>query len=215
MSCIGILIAQYVEIAWLDEDADRIYGCSSTRIEAAEVALVQNNRGCYVVSCNDVVSILRFHFYIVGNLNGWLEGCIGNGVEGSAPLCIIRGCNHGFLEWDDDRIVVREGLKRDVCPFDFSGTPYLRILIIGEISSDGAGGRNLLTCYLDIFDMELSDGSHLRIELKEELVSGEGLVELESDGMVEALLVAILILYLSMLRQGADDWGALGIEEEG
>ena len=63
--------------------------------------------------------------------------------------------------------------------------------------------------------MELSDGSHLRIELKEELVSGEGLVELESDGMVEALLAAFLILHLSMLRQGADDWGALGIENEG
>ena len=63
--------------------------------------------------------------------------------------------------------------------------------------------------------MELSDDSHLRIELKEELVSGEGLVELESDGMVEALLGAIRCLYLSMLRQGADDWGALGIEDEG
>ena len=130
-------------------------------------------------------------------------------------MCIIRGCYHGFLEWDDDRIVVREGLKRDVCPLDFPGTPFLLGLIIGEISSDGAGGRNLLTCYLDFFDMELSDGSHLRIELKEELVSDEGLVELESDGVVEALLGAILFLYLSMLRQGADDWGVLGIEDEG
>ena len=129
-------------------------------------------------------------------------------------MCIISGCNHGFLEWDDDRIVVREGLKRDVCPFDFPGTPFLRGLVIGEISGDGAGGRDF-TCYLDFFDMELSDGSHLRIELKEKLVSGEGLVELESDGMVEALLVAIRLLYLSMLRQGADDWGTLGIEEEG
>ena len=86
MSCIGILVGQYVEIAWLDEDADRIYGCSSTRIEFAEVTFVQNDRGGYVASSDDGVSILRFHFYIVGNLYGWLEGCIGNGVEGSAPL---------------------------------------------------------------------------------------------------------------------------------
>ena len=214
MSCISILVGQYVEIAWLDEDADRIYGCSSPRIEATEVAFVQNDRGCYIFSCNDGGSILRFHFYIVGNLNGWLEGCIGNGIEGSAPLCIICGCYHGFLEWDDDRIVVREGLKRDACPLYSSGSPFLLGLIIGEISGDGAGGRDF-TCYLDFFDMELSDGSHLWIELKEELVSGEGLVELESDCMVEALLVAICCLYFSMLRQGADDWGALGIEEEG
>ena len=87
-------------------------------LKIPEVAFIQNDRGCYVLSCNDGDSILRFHFYIVGNPNGWLEGCIGNGVEGFAPLCIIRGFYHerGFLEWDDDRIVVREGLKRDVCP---------------------------------------------------------------------------------------------------
>lgn len=96
ISRVGILVAHHVEITGLDKNADGIDGGGRASIDIAEIVLVQENGGCHILSGDKGFAILRCHLYIVGYVDGWLEGGKGDGVEDVAPWLIFRS-------WDFQR----------------------------------------------------------------------------------------------------------------
>ena len=97
MTRIGILVSQYIEISWLDEDIDVINRCRIGRIECFEISISQNDGRGYVLTGHRF-SVFIFQNYIVGDGDGGYERDISNGLEGGAPTMILAVIDiHGFV----------------------------------------------------------------------------------------------------------------------
>ena len=90
MSCIGILVSKYVEIAWLDEDADGgDVADSLIRFQIVEILVVEDDTRCFILSGDNLLLVLVLEYHIVIHLDGWLEFLVGDDEEIGTPLHVF------------------------------------------------------------------------------------------------------------------------------